>query len=139
MNTATVLGMKVYSSWKERVFSVDGLESGLYLGMLVTALLVPLLARRRPHSPYFSGTFVLALCPFVFAAVVALIRIHSLIAYEDNTPDYVFERLHFPLALLIFGGVLSLFSVTVYSTIRTVRRVNTPPTAKPISISPPTS
>lgn len=132
--------MKVYSSWTERVFSVDGLESGLCLGILVTTLLVPFLARRRPpNSPYFSGTFVLVLCPFLFATVVALIRIHSLIEYEDNTPDYVLERLRFPLALLIFGGVLSLFSVTVYSTIQAVRRITTPIAAEPISISPPTS
>lgn len=118
-NDSIMLAMKVYSSWTDRVFSQDGFEVLLMLGMIVAAIGVPLLARRRTaESPYFSGVFALALCPFLLAAVVALLHIHSLIEHED----LIIERLRFPRQVLVFGGALSLFSVASYSTIRAVIR-----------------
>lgn len=131
MNASVPLAMRVYSSWTERVFSMDGLESGLALGMFITAILVPLMARRRaPNFPYFSGNFALALCPFLFAAVISLLRIHSLIEYEDWTPPYVLERLHYPFQLLLFGGALSIFSIANYTAIHKARRHTEPTVLK---------
>ena len=123
MNASVTLAMRVYSSWTERVFSQDGFESLLMLCMFVVAILVPLSARRHTSkSAYLSGGFILALCPFLFAAVIALLRIHSLIDHEDLTPSYVVERLRFPRQVLISGGCLSAFSLIIYSVIHAARR-----------------
>jgi len=110
--------MKVHSSWTERIFSGDGFECLLMLGMTAAAIMVPLLARRRmAASPYFSGVFSLALCPFLLAAVIALLRIHSLIEYEP----FLVERLHFARQILVFGAALSAFSIIMYSAIHVAR------------------
>lgn len=118
------LAMTVYSPWEAHLFSQDGLEDLLFFGMLVATLAVPLLARRQPSSSsYFSAPFVLALCPFLFAAVIALLRIHSLLEHEDTSdPGYVVERLRHPWQMLLFGGGLSGFTVINYSIIRAAVR-----------------
>jgi hypothetical protein len=127
MNHPAMLAMRIYSSWTERIFSVDGLENGLGLGIFIAAMLVPLMARRRsPVSHYFSGPFALALCPFLFAAVIALLRIHLLIEYEDWTPSYVVERLRYPFQILLCGGALSIFSIANYTAIHKARRSTAP-------------
>jgi hypothetical protein len=117
------LAMRIYNLWTERVFSMDGLENFLLLGMVATAVLVPIFARRRPAgAPYFSGLFALSLCPFLCAAAVVLYRIHSLLEYEDTSSVYVLERLQFPRQILLFGAALSLFSYGVYTAIYMLKR-----------------
>ena len=100
------------------MFSVAGAESVFTLGIPVSTLMVPLLARRRQiDSPYFSRIFAIALCPFMLAAVVVLLRLHSMIEHEDLTPSYVVARLRFPRQILVFGGAATIFSIAIYSAI----------------------
>ena len=114
-----LLAMKLYTLWTERVFSQDGFESLLALGIFAAALAVPVLAQRRAgYTPYFSGGFALALCPFLFAGVLALLRMHDLIEYEDLTPSYVVQRLQSSREVLLFGGCLSLFCIVMHTAIR---------------------
>jgi hypothetical protein len=124
MSASITLAMKMYSSWSDRLFSQDTVEDVLMLGMFVSAVIVMLLAwRRKFDGPYFSGAFALSLCPFLLASVVALLRIHSLIEVEDiDTPMYVVERLRFSRQVLVFGGAISIFSLTVYSAIYAANR-----------------
>ena len=128
------LAMTAYSSWIERLFSADGLKDLLFLSMGATAIMVPVLARRRSaESPYFSGVFALALCPFFFGAIIALQGIHSLIEHEDfASTSYVLDRLRFLRQVFVFGAAFSAFALVIYSAIRTLirRRTNHQPRLK---------
>ena len=124
MSALITLAMKSYSSWGDRLFSEDTIEDLLMLGMFVSTFLAPLLARCRPSdAPYFSGSFALALCPFLFTALIMLLRVHSLIEHEDiSVPSYVIERLRSARQYVVFGGMASLFSVAIYSAVHAANR-----------------
>ena len=133
MSDSNTLAMTDYSSWMTYVFSADGLQRLLVLGMGATAIMVPLLARRRSaEAPYFSGVFALALCPFFFGAIIALQGLHSLIEHEDFASSYVLTRLRFLRQVFVFGGAYSAFALVIYSAIHTVirRTANHPPRSK---------
>jgi len=98
------------------------LEQLAVIGMIVAVVLTPLMARRHTaKSSYYSGAFVLALCPFLIAGAMALIRIHSLIEWEADTTSYVLDRLRLPRQILVFGACLSGISIAIYSVIHAVR------------------
>lgn len=133
MSDWITLAMTAYSSWIERLFSADGLQDLLFLSMGATAIMVPVLARRRSaESPYFSGVFALALCPFFLGAIIVLLGIHSLIEHEDSTTSYVMDRLRFLRQVFVFGAAFSAFALVIYSAIRTIirRRTNQQPPSK---------
>jgi hypothetical protein len=112
------LGMQQFE-----LLSIRTLEHVLILSMISAVVVIPLIARRRrPEAPYFSGTFALALWPFISVAFVTFFRIHSLLDHEDLSPHYVIRRMHFPLQIMIFGGAASAFSIIIHSSIYALRR-----------------
>ncbi|MEQ1854091.1 MAG: hypothetical protein ABMA01_21165 [Chthoniobacteraceae bacterium] len=123
MNLPFTLAMTVYRSWTDRVFSAHGFEVLLVLGMFVASIMVPLLARRcSADSPYFSGVFWLALCPLLFAAIIALRRILSAADDERLDPIWVVTEGRFARQIVVFGGALTIFAVVIYSAIRAAAR-----------------
>ncbi|MEO6754084.1 MAG: hypothetical protein ABIP85_20070 [Chthoniobacteraceae bacterium] len=124
MNAPVTIAMRFYASWTERIFSEDGFENLLMLGMIVTPIVALFLARRHTgETRFISGAFALALSPVMFAAVIALLRIHSLIEHEDlSSPTYIVERLRFVEGIIVFGTVLCTFTVAIYSAIHAGRR-----------------
>jgi hypothetical protein len=116
--------MTYHSSWTDNVFSWGGLENLLMPGILVSALMVPFMAwRYKAETPFITGGFTLALCPFLFAAVLALMHLHSFLEYEDmSDARYITERLRFPDHVLVFGGLASMAAMTAYCVIRVARK-----------------
>jgi hypothetical protein len=129
------LAMIVYRSWQERLFSRETVTDLLILAIWVSLVLLLVLTYRRfPfRGPYLSGPFVLALCPFLFTAILAL-----LLNYEDPTSNYVLNRLRPVFSMVSFGFIASVVSIGIYSVLYVMSRKGSsrPPPKAPVPRPP---
>jgi hypothetical protein len=109
--------MIVYRSWQDRLFSFETVDDVLIFANLGAMLLFAILMHRRfpIYNPYFGELFILALCPFIFTAIIALLRVNHVISYEDWSPDYVADRLRPAIEMVTFGWIASTLALTIFS------------------------
>jgi hypothetical protein len=91
---------------------------------IITLLAFPVVAWRSfPfRSPFFSGIFILALCPFLFTALFAIVRVQHLLAFENQDAEYIVGRLRATLEACTTSLVLSTILSVAYSVLYFVRR-----------------
>ncbi len=101
------------SGW-EQIFSFGSLMVVLIVAACTafTCFIFLLLKRRRLNDKFFSGLFVLALCPWIFTSLVALINVsHFLSAEADH---YIHGRIAGPVLGAMYGAAVTLISLGLY-------------------------
>ena len=107
-----------YNSPWDWLCSFAPIELSLMLGAVASFVCVFFVVfRRRPVRPaFFSLGFVLALCPFICASLLAVLRVQDFLDGRlFDPPQYVTGRLQGPVTFAIVGAWASAAALLAYS------------------------
>jgi hypothetical protein len=112
------LAMTDYQSFWQWLFSIGAFEDVLILATEASfvCLMFFVLKRRPLPSPYFSGIFVLTLCPFLCSSLLAVHRVYGFLLNDPlDSPNYITGRLLGPVRFAMNGAYASVAALIIYS------------------------